>query len=412
MKQNINQFQMDVDRDLIPQAVPSQRILEIRVQAPTCVDQTERPHLNLALVLDRSGSMSGDKLNYVKQAAKHMLTLLQEQDSVALVAYDDEINLLSPSIRVTSTNRREIIRRISQLEPGGSTNLSGGWLAGCQEVASTAQDGTINRTLLLTDGLANAGIIDLEELAQHAKELSRRGISTSTFGVGEGFNEHLLEAMSNQGGGNFYYIETPKSIPDLFLREFKELAAVTASDVEISLNFPSNWILQVPGGWRTQFTEGRLRIFLGNLVSGQTQEIYIRLAIPATANLSELALNASVSGKAENGLQFENQAQVIIHSVEQARVDAASQKRELVERFALVYLAEITTEALKLERHGEKDKANLLLLRTIEEYREFMSPDEIGKFQNMAERMKHGMDELDRKQSHYISYNQKRSKEQ
>ncbi len=412
MNQNSNHFQLNVDRDLIPQGIASQRILEIRVQAPASATQNERPRLNLALVLDRSGSMSGDKLNYVKQAAKHVLNLLQEQDSVALVAYDDEINLLSPSIKVTSTNRREIIRRISQLEPGGSTNLSGGWLAGCQEAASTAQDGTINRTLLLTDGLANAGIIDLEELAQHAKELSRRGISTSTFGVGEGFNEHLLEAMSNQGGGNFYYIDTPKAIPDLFLREFKELAAVTASDVEISLDFPSIWYLKVPGGWRTQFSEGNLRIFLGNLVSGQTQEIYIKLAIPLTSNLSELVLNATVSGKAENGTQFENQVQVVIRYAEQAKVEATPQKRELVERFALVFLAEIATDALKMERHGENNKASQLLIQTIEEYRKFMSPDEVVKFLNMAERMKRGMEEHDRKQSHYNSYNQKRGREQ
>ena len=412
MNKNFNQFQMNVDRDLVALGVPSERILEIRVQSPVSVDQNERPHLNLALVLDRSGSMGGDKLDYVKQAARHVLNLLQEQDSVALIAYDDEINLLSPSIKVTSINRTEITRRIAQLEPGGSTNLSGGWLAGCQEAASAAQEGTINRTLLLTDGLANAGIIDLEELAQHAKELSRRGISTSTFGVGEGFNEHLLEAMSNQGGGNFYYIDTPKAIPDLFLREFKELAAVTASEVEISLTFPSNWVLQVPGGWRTQFSEGKLRIFLGNLVSGQTQEIYIKLVVPATRNLGEMVLTASVTGKAENGLQVENQTQVIVRSVEQAEVEAAPQRQEIVKRFTLVYLAEIATEALKLERHGEREKASQLLIKTIAEYHVFMSPVEIDKFQNMAERMKHGMDERDRKQSHYTSYNQKRGREQ
>ena len=218
--------------------------------------------------------------------------------------------------------------------------------------------------------------------------------------------------MSNQGGGNFYYIDTPKAIPDLFLREFKELAAVTASDVEISLDFPSIWYLKVPGGWRTQFSEGNLRIFLGNLVSGQTQEIYIKLAIPLTSNLSELVLNATVSGKAENGTQFENQAQVVIRYAEQAKVEATPQKRELVERFALVFLAEIATDALKMERHGENNKASQLLIQTIEEYRKFMSPDEVVKFLNMAERMKRGMEEHDRKQSHYNSYNQKRGREQ
>ena len=412
MNQNSNLFQMDVDRELIARGVPSQHILEIRVQAPKSAGHDKRPHLNLALVLDRSGSMSGDKLSYVKKAAKHVLTLLQEQDSVAVVTYDDEVDLVSPSVSVTDENRREITRRISLLKTGGSTNLSGGWFAGCKEAAATAGEGTLNRALLLTDGLANAGIIDLEELARHAKELSRRGISTSTFGVGEGFNEHLLEAMSNQGGGNFYYIDTPQAIPDLFLREFAELAAVTASDVEISLNFPSTWKLEVPGGWRTHFSEGNLRIFLGNLVSGQTQEIYIRLAIPSAGEPAEMALNATVSGKGENGSLFENKAQVVILYAEQAKVDAAPQKREIVERFALVYLAEIANDSLKLERHGENDKASRQLIHTTEEYRNFISREEAQKFQEMADRMKRGMEEHDRKQSHFNTYNQKRGKQQ
>ena len=410
MNKNTIHFQMDADRDLIAPEVLSQRILKICVQAPITVDPSERPHLNLALVLDRSGSMSGEKLNYVKQAAQHVLNLLQEQDSVAIVAYDDEINLLSPGARVTSSQRTELIRRISQLEPGGMTNLSGGWLAGCKEVASAAQEGTINRTLLLTDGLANAGIVDLEELAQQSKELSKRGVSTSTFGVGEGFNEHLLEAMSNQGGGNFYYIGTPKEIPDLFLREFKELAAVTAREVEITLDFPPQLKLQVPGGWRTEFSAGRLHIFLGNLFSGQTQEIYIRLISPPTDNLSELVLNANVSGKGENGLRFENQAQIIIRYADQTKVEAAPQKREIMEHFALVYLAEITTEALKVERQGERDEASRLLMDVIEEYREYVNPDEVVKYSRTTERMARGMAEADRKQTHSAAYRDKRSK--
>jgi Ca-activated chloride channel family protein len=150
MSQNSNRFQMDVDRELIARGVPSERILEIRVQAPKSAGQKKRPRLNLALVLDRSGSMSGDKLNYVKKAAKHVLTLLQEQHTAALVTYDDEVDLVSPSVNVTDENRREITRRISLLKTGGSTNLSGGWFAGCKEAASAAGEGPLNWALLLT----------------------------------------------------------------------------------------------------------------------------------------------------------------------------------------------------------------------------------------------------------------------
>jgi Ca-activated chloride channel family protein len=410
MNKNTNSLQIDTDQSLIPIDVSAQRILEIHLQAPVAVNALDRPRLNLALVLDRSGSMGGDKLSYVKQAATHVLNLLQEQDRIALITYDDKIDVLSASTGVSDTNRRELIRKIARLETGGSTNLSGGWLAGCQEAAAVAEKETINRALLLTDGEANAGIIDPEELARHAKELSNRGISTSTFGVGAGFNEHLLEAMANQGGGNFYFIDQPGSIPALFLREFKELAAVTARNVEITLDFPANWRLQVPGGWRTEFSEGRLRIFLGNLFSGQKQDIYIKLAIPATGEPANTTLKINLSGKDEKDFLFEETAGLAFQYADQAQVEAAPQNHEIVERFALVYLAEIATRALILERKGEREKASQLLSQVIEQYRKFISPDELDKFQRMAERMKHGMDEIDRKQSHYASYNQKRGK--
>ena len=412
MNQNSLHLHLDTDQNLIAQEVPSQRVLEIRIQAPVAGDRSTRPSLNLALVLDRSGSMSGEKLEFVKQAAAHVLDLLQEQDHVALIAYDDEISLLSPSTRVTMGNRSDLKRRISRLRPGGSTNLSGGWLAGCHEVASVAQTETLNRVLLLTDGLANVGETDLERLAHQAKELSRRGISTSTFGVGEGFNEHLLEAMSNQGGGNFYYIETPGDIPGLLLREFKELTAVTARDVEIIIDCPPHLTPQVLGGWVTEYSAGCLHTSLGNLFSGQNLDIYIKLLIPAAGDHRLLVVKAKVLGKGETGQLYEDQTEVTFEYTEQDKAEAAPRKRDILERFALVELAEIANEALKLERKGMNARATDLLMRSIEDHEPYLDPTVAGEYQRLSERMKHGMIEADRKQTHYNNYSQKRKREQ
>jgi Ca-activated chloride channel family protein len=402
------EFGLNTDQTIVAREVATRRILEISLKAPTAARLEQRPSLNLALVLDRSGSMAGEKLEYVKQAASHVLDLLQEQDQVALVAYDDEVNLLSPVTRVTNGNRAELKRRIALLRPGGSTNLGGGWLTGCQEVAAAAQNTTLNRALLLTDGLANVGMVDLEDLARHAREISRRGVSTSTFGVGRGFNEYLLEAMSNQGSGNFYYIETPSDIPGIFHREFDELAAVTVRDVEINLDFPAHLRLKVLGGWVAEFSEGRLHLSLGNLYSGQSQQIFIKFSTPPLNGASELKFNARIYGKDENNQLLEAQDEVVFNYADLKDVEAAPLNQALLERFASVDLADTATEALKLERRGENQRASAMLMQSLHENFAAMPAAEAAQYQHMSERIQRGMDEFDRKQSHFNSYNRKR----
>ncbi|HSM25840.1 MAG TPA: VWA domain-containing protein [Anaerolineaceae bacterium] len=408
MENNKIQLKINAEQSLIAREVPSQRVLEITVVAPTKEKKSTRAVLNLALVIDRSGSMSGEKLEYVKQAAAFVVDRLEENDLCALVAYDDQVHLLSSSIKMTGANRNEMKRLIREIRIGGTTNLSGGWLQGCQEVAATSDEKSINRTLLLTDGLANAGITDLEELAKHARELANRGVSTSTFGVGLGFNEHLLEAMSNQGRGNFYFIETPMQIPDIFLKEFNELATITASDVEIELEIPTQVNVELLGGWANNKKDGKFTIFAGNLYSGQNQEIYLKVLTPPAADKKELDFSARVMAKDEDGKVIEDKAKWIFRYADAESVQKEDRQQDLLERYATVEMADRSTEALKLERAGEREKAHRLMNQSIQSNMPYLSEEILEKYQNTSHRMKRGMDETDRKSTQYDAYRDKR----
>jgi Ca-activated chloride channel homolog len=412
MKHSAFNIQLNSDKQLISKESTTQRILEIRLHAPESAGENTRPKINLALVLDRSGSMSGAKLEYVKEAARHVLDQLQAQDQVALVVYDHMVQVLSPSITVTNGNRFELKQVISNIESGGSTNLRDGWLTGCKEIAIAAKGDTINRTMLLTDGLANVGETDLEILAQHAFELYKDAISTSTFGVGLGFNEQLLEAMANKGGGNFYFIEHPKHIAEIFLKEFAELVGITARKVEIKIDLPSSVEWQVLGGWSAEYKNGSLHIYVGDMLSGKTQDIYLKLQIPAGVEVADLVITAKAFGQGEPGQVYEDQSKAVFQSADQKDVDAASQDQELMERFSVVELAETASEALKLERIGQREEANRILTQNIIRNRPYISAKDTTTYTDLSERMSLGMTETDRKRSHNENYRAKRNKEQ
>jgi Ca-activated chloride channel family protein len=412
MNKNELNIQLNSDKKLISKSEKTQRIVEIRLQAPTTSTDDQRPKLNLALVLDRSGSMAGDKLEHVKQAAKHVLDQLQNHDKVALVVYDNEIQVLSKSIQVTNGNCFELKQLISHIRSGNTTNLYGGWLAGCKEIASAADEGSVNRTMLLTDGLANVGETDLEILGQHAFELYKDTISTSTFGVGYGFNEHLLEAMSNRGGGNFYFIEHPNEIRSIFLKEFEELVGISARRVEIRLELPAEVEWQVLGGWSSERKDNQLHIYVGDMLSGRTQEIYLRLQVPADENASKLSLSAKVFGQGEPGQVFEGIAELDFAYDEQVEVEQAAEDRELVERYSQVELADAANEALKLEREGKRERASQMLNESLQRSKPYISPQAASNYQDISNKMRSGLDETHRKRYHQDNYNIKRRKEQ
>ncbi len=271
-----------LDRRLVP-AGGAERTLRVQVMAPDNPQTLSRLPLNLALVIDRSGSMSGTKLEKAKEAAIFCLRNLTGADRVAVVAYDDEVRVVAPSRALTPTAKTALIADIRGIHTGGSTNLAGGWLTGAQEVASHLHEANyLSRAIVFTDGLANVGITDPAELAHHADELRQRGVSTTTLGIGADFNEDLLEQLALRGGGHFYFIEDARQIPDVLHRELGEVLSTCARQVRLDLTLPAGVRGQLLNSFEWDREGKTIHVRLDDMIAGEARAVLFRLtAAPA-----------------------------------------------------------------------------------------------------------------------------------
>ncbi len=399
----------ECERRLVAIEVSSQRTVEWIIAVPELTERRTRPPLNLALVLDRSGSMHGDKLRFVQQAARHVLGALDERDRVAIVAYDDQVTLVAAGTRVTDDVRRELLRRIDELRPGGMTDLAGGWLEGCRQIGDELVEG-VNRALLLTDGLANRGITDVEELIHHARELRRRGVATSTFGVGLDFNEQLLTALAEQGGGHFYYIERPEQIPDVFRQELGELLTVVGREAFLTIDVPRGVAVEVLGDLPHERQGEQLRIFLGDLAAGERRAIYTRVLTPPDAPGTSVVLRGELGYADLDGRAISVEAQLALTYAREAEVLLAPIYKELLARASEVELATAAARALRLERAGQREEARSTLVQALAAAAVYTPAQVTASYSELAGRMEQGLSEADRKQAQFASYKTRQSR--
>lgn len=176
------------------------------------------------------------KIHQAKKAAIQAIETMQDNDWISIVAFDSKSQIIVPATQLNKDNREDIIRKINGLTIGNSTNLHEGWLTSATEVAKNISTKTLNRVLILTDGETNCGVMDADQIATNVSKLLLNSISTSTFGIGSDFNEDLLQAMSNSGGGNFYYIDDENKLSTMFYQEFTGMSNLAASEIYLSFS--------------------------------------------------------------------------------------------------------------------------------------------------------------------------------
>jgi len=195
--------------------------------------------LNLCLVIDRSGSMEGEPLDYVKRACGYVVDLLEPTDVLSVVTFEEQVDVVMPARRVV--NKQLIKDHIQRIQAGNTTNLYDGIVAGASQVASVRSDAYVNRLIVLTDGEPTAGIKDFQSIVGSVQEQKSRGISVTALGFGPEYNEELLAGIARRSGGNYYYIARPDLIPEVFRKELDALLTVTAKNLRLRLLL-SRWV--------------------------------------------------------------------------------------------------------------------------------------------------------------------------
>jgi Ca-activated chloride channel homolog len=300
----IPQLTIISERNALPTKTHADMSLLIDVTSPSATAEANSPKqrpagVNLALVLDRSGSMGSQRrLHQAKRAAHGLIDQLASNDQMSIVSFASEAEVLATAL---SGDQKELLHDLVEtVQVRGQTDLQAGWLTGAHKVAAHFRQGYINRVVLLSDGMANRGVTRSEPIAAHVASLCRTGVSTTTVGVGDDFNEDLLAAMAEAGDGNYYYAPTAEDLPYLFEAELNEQRLVigTRAVLKVLERAPGVRVMPMSDESRTDHND---LISLGNLVTGKSIKVVVDTIIAKEADAQRPLLTFELTWRDTTG---------------------------------------------------------------------------------------------------------------
>lgn len=356
------------DRSLINPKGDSVRYLEVSMDSPGPERRSKRKRapMDLALVIDRSGSMRGEPLAAAREAARGVAQQLRAKDTLSVVVFDDCVDTLFEGLAMTKAGKTRADALLAGIHSGGMTCLSDGWLQGAETVAGLGEgeDGRRSQVILLSDGHANQGILDPRELAEHSAALRERGVYTTCVGIGDGYSPEQLSVLSENGGGLLHRAERPQEIIEVLMGELDELMNTYAEDIKVDVFLPAHGILvECVGELPTSRTESGVRCHLGSIIEGRQRHLILRLTCPRGEPQSSLDFKARIVFKRPGGSEEVIELDPASLEFSGSREALRKQKRdkELSLRVAELWQSDVVRKASGMNRDGEYREASRMV---------------------------------------------------
>jgi Ca-activated chloride channel family protein len=348
-----------LDRPVVPANQAEDVVVQIKILPAIRGCFAERPPVNLSLVLDRSGSMSGEKIEQAIQAAEVAVGRLGERDRVSIIIYDDQVDTIVASQHATREGIAAMKRALRKVTARGNTAIYAGLNQATAELRRHQDNGYINRMILLSDGLANHGPSKVADFRALGRALAGEDIVISTIGLGLGFNEDIMTTLAEAGQGNTYFVENADELPRIFAGELGDALNVAATNIEI--------IVRPRGGARIIKSIGReveldgdfARFRMPQVYSGMEKLALLEIRAPkgragAVEDLIEVEVNYTPAGESRSRSQ---QVSVPITYTDVAERVVAAARKDVAKNVVGNRVAEAKEEAIAFADAGDRDQA-------------------------------------------------------
>jgi Ca-activated chloride channel family protein len=324
--------------------------------------EAKRTPANIAIVIDRSGSMQGDKIKQAKEAARMAVNRLNANDIVSIIAYDDTVTVLVPATK--ASDRSAILAGIDRIEAGGSTALFAGVSKGAQEVRKFLARDRVNRVILLSDGLANVGPDTPGALGDLGSSLVKEGISVTTLGLGLGYNEDLMSQLAQRSDGNHAFVEHSKDLVKIFNSEFGDVLSVVAQEVVVTIDCGKGVRPVKVLGRQADIAGQTVVAALNQIYSNQEKYLMLEVEIPkGEANSSQEVAKVKVSYANMDTKTTDKLTSAVAVRFSESQQQVVEQRDKIVLEAATMQVATARNElATKLRDEGKVEEAKKLLL--------------------------------------------------